>query len=54
MMVPHIGRHLEQAERILKGGRLAKEAQVENPDLIFHRAKQRRVRSIQLEERIKP
>ncbi len=35
MMVPHIGRHLEQAERILKGGRLAKEAQVENPDLIF-------------------
>ena len=26
MMVPHIGRHLEQAERILKGGRLAKEA----------------------------
>jgi hypothetical protein len=35
MMVPHIGRHLEQAERILAGGRLAKEAQAENPDLIF-------------------
>ena len=35
MMVPHIGRHLEQAERILAGGRLTKEAQAENPDLIF-------------------
>ena len=35
MMVPHIGRHLEQAERILKGGRLAKEAQVENPEIYF-------------------
>ncbi|HCP40995.1 MAG TPA: hypothetical protein DIT65_04305 [Cryomorphaceae bacterium] len=35
MIVPHIGRHLEQAERILKGGRLAKEGQVENPDIIF-------------------
>ena len=41
-MVPHIGRHLEQAERI-KGGRLAKEAQVENPDLIFP-TRSRRVR----------
>ena len=35
MIVPHIGRHLEQAERILKGGRLAKEGVEENPDIIY-------------------
>ena len=35
MIVPHIGRHLEQAERILKGGRLAKEGAEENPDIIY-------------------
>ena len=35
MIVPHIGRHLEQAERILKGGRLAKTSLNENPDIIY-------------------
>lgn len=35
LIVPHIGRHLEQAERILKGGRLLKESQENNPDLIY-------------------
>ena len=35
MIVPHIGRHLEQAERILKGGRLAKANVEENSDIIF-------------------
>ena len=35
LIVPHIGRHLEQAERILKGSRLLKESQENNPDLIY-------------------
>ncbi len=35
LIVPHIGRHLEQAERILKGEQLFKESQQNNPDLIY-------------------
>lgn len=35
LIVPHIGRHLEQAERILRGGQLLKESQQNNPDLIY-------------------
>ncbi len=35
LIVPHIGRHLEQAERILNGGQLLKESQQHNPDLIY-------------------
>jgi hypothetical protein len=35
LIVPHIGRHLEQAERILRGGQLFKESQQNNPDLIY-------------------
>ena len=34
-LIPHIGRHLDQAERILNGGRLAREQQSNNPDLIY-------------------
>jgi len=35
LIIPHIGRHLEQAERILKGGQLYKQSQQNNPDLIY-------------------
>ena len=35
LIVPHIGRHLEQAERILKGAQLLKESQQHDPDLIY-------------------
>jgi hypothetical protein len=35
LIVPHIGRHLEQAERILKGGQLYKLSQQHNPDLFY-------------------
>lgn len=34
-LIPHIGRHLSQAERILNGGSLAREQQSNNPDLIY-------------------
>lgn len=34
-LIPHIGRHLDQAERILNGGSLAREQQSNNPDLIY-------------------
>lgn len=34
LIIPHIARHIQQAERILKGGRLAEEAP-KNSDLIF-------------------
>ena len=34
-LIPHIGRHLIQAERILNGGRLAREQRSNNPDLIY-------------------
>ena len=34
LIIPHISRHLQQAERILKGGRSV-EAQPENPDIIY-------------------
>jgi hypothetical protein len=34
ILIPHIARHLKQAERILNGGRLAQEDS-QNPDLIF-------------------
>lgn len=34
LIIPHITRHMQQAERILKGGRLAEEAS-KNPDFIF-------------------
>ena len=35
IIIPHIGRHLAQAERILKGGKLAKDHIEMNPDLIY-------------------
>ena len=35
MMVPHIGRHLEQAERILNSGKLVRKAEQKNQDFIF-------------------
>jgi len=34
-LIPHIGRHLNQAERILNGGHLSREQQSNNPDLIY-------------------
>lgn len=35
IIIPHIARHLAQAERILKGGKLAKDNAPANPDLIY-------------------
>ncbi|MDG1313008.1 MAG: DinB family protein [Schleiferiaceae bacterium] len=35
IIIPHIARHLAQAERILKGGKLAKDNAPTNPDLIY-------------------
>ena len=35
IMIPHIARHLMQAERILNGGKLAKDNAPTNPDLIY-------------------
>ncbi|MGB1266997.1 MAG: DinB family protein [Schleiferiaceae bacterium] len=35
MLIPHIGRHLSQAERILSGGNVEKQAKLKNEDLIF-------------------
>jgi len=35
LLVPHIGRHLQQAQRILSGGKLARENAPTNPDLIY-------------------
>jgi hypothetical protein len=35
MLIPHIGRHLAQAERILSGGNVEKQAKLKNEDLIF-------------------
>jgi hypothetical protein len=35
MLIPHIGRHLSQAERILNGGNVEKQAKLKNEDLIF-------------------
>ncbi|MEY2962801.1 MAG: hypothetical protein RL754_62 [Bacteroidota bacterium] len=34
LYIPHIGRHMKQAERILNGGRLYREEIANNPDLI--------------------
>jgi len=34
LLIPHIQRHINQAERILNGGRLAKKNNT-NPDLIY-------------------
>ena len=35
IIIPHIARHLTQAERILNGGKLAKDNTPTNPDLIY-------------------
>ena len=35
IIIPHIARHLMQAERILNGGKLAKDNAPTNPDLIY-------------------
>ena len=35
MLIPHIGRYLSQAERILSGGNVKKQAKLKNEDLIF-------------------
>ena len=35
IIIPHIARHLMQAERILNGGKLAKDNTPTNPDLIY-------------------
>ena len=35
MLIPHIARHLSQAERILSGGNVEKQAKLKNEDLIF-------------------
>lgn len=35
IIIPHIARHLAQAERILNGGKLAKDNAPTNPDLIY-------------------
>ena len=35
MLIPQIGRHLSQAERILSGGNVEKQAKLKNEDLIF-------------------
>jgi len=35
MLIPHIGRYLSQAERILSGGNVEKQAKLKNEDLIF-------------------
>ena len=35
MLLPHIGRHLSQAERILNGGKVEKKDKLKNEDLVF-------------------
>ena len=35
MLLPHIGRHLSQAERILNGGKVEKKDRLKNEDVIF-------------------
>ena len=35
MLLPHIGRHLSQAERILNGGKVEKKDKLKNEDVIF-------------------
>ena len=35
IIIPHMARHLKQAERILNGGKLAKDNAPTNPDLIY-------------------
>ena len=35
MLIPHIGRHLSQAESLLSGGNVEKQAKLKNEDLIF-------------------